>query len=86
MVCVVPVKVVAITLRVLCKKVAILIIVHDNLESLPPVLHLFFPSHLIKAKIIANLRMFFHEVRHFLKVVCHTLTKQEKLELLLIER
>ena len=86
MVCVVPIEVVAISFRVFGEKVTILIIIHDNFESLPPVFHLLFSGHLIKAKIIADLRMLFHEVRHFLKVVCHTLTKQEKLELLLIER
>ena len=85
MIRVVPIEVVAISFRVFGEKVAILIIIHNNLESLPPVFHLLLSGHLIKAKIIADLRMFFHEVRHFLKVVCHSLTKQEKLKFLLIE-
>ena len=86
MVRVVPIEIVAITFRIFREKMAILIIVHDYLESLPPMFHLLFSGQLIKAKIIAHLRMLFHEVRHFLKIVCHTLTKQEKLKFFLIER
>ena len=86
MVRVVPIEVVAIAFRVFREKFAILIIVHDYLEPFPPVFHFLFSGHLIKAEIIACLRMFLHKVYHFLNVVCQFLTKQEELKFFLIER